>query len=78
VVRTRKRETGSCQPAGGDVYHGAFLNGILRNLSVKESAKIASAAGALNAMKIGGRGNLVNHDRLNIFLREAKEIQPKP
>ena len=62
----------------GDVYHGAFLNGILRNLSVKESAKIASAAGALNAIKIGGRGNLVNHDRLNIFLREAKEIQPRP
>jgi len=62
----------------GDVYHGAFLNGILRNLSVEESAKMASAAGALNAMKMGGRGNLVNHDRLNLFLEKAKEIESKP
>jgi sugar/nucleoside kinase (ribokinase family) len=62
----------------GDVYHGAFLNGILRNLSVEESAKMASAAGALNAMKMGGRGNLVNHDRLNLFLEKAKKIESKP
>ena len=62
----------------GDVYHGAFLNGILRNLSVEESAKMASAAGALNAMKMGGRGNLVNHDRLNLFLEKAREIESKP
>ena len=58
----------------GDAYHGAFLSSILKNMTAKESAKIASAAGALNAIKIGGRGNLCDANEIETFLKSAQEI----
>lgn len=40
----------------GDIFHGAFLYSILNNYSVSEGLKIASAASAIKATKLGGRG----------------------
>ena len=57
----------------GDVYHGAFLSGYLKGGSLKENAKLASAAGALNAKKVGGRGNLSDENKIKDFLRTAEE-----
>jgi sulfofructose kinase len=42
----------------GDVFHGAFLAAFLAGESVTECARIASAAAAINATAIGGRGHL--------------------
>ncbi|MEC8691878.1 MAG: PfkB family carbohydrate kinase, partial [Verrucomicrobiota bacterium] len=58
----------------GDAYHGAFLSGILKNMTTQECAKTASAAGALNSIKIGGRGNLCDANEIETFLKSAQEI----
>ena len=42
----------------GDVFHGAFLYGMGEGKDWEECAQIASAAAALNAQALGGRGNL--------------------
>jgi len=42
----------------GDVYHGAFLAGLAREVPLRECARLASAAAALNAQALGGRGRL--------------------
>ena len=61
----------------GDVYHGAFLSGFLKGGNLKEIAKFASAAGALNAKKIGGRGNLCDENEIKDFLKGAEEVSFK-
>lgn len=42
----------------GDVFHGAFLFAVHAGNDWEESARIASAAAALSAQGLGGRGNL--------------------
>ena len=42
----------------GDVFHGAFLFARNRGDEWASCARIASAAAALNATALGGRGNL--------------------
>ncbi|MCB1232223.1 MAG: carbohydrate kinase [Verrucomicrobiae bacterium] len=48
----------------GDVFHGAFLFAHLRGWSVKEAATFASAAAALNATELGGRGHLATLEEI--------------
>lgn len=57
----------------GDVYHGAFIHGLLHNKSIKETAKIASAVSAMKTTVIGGRAGIPSADDLNHFLKN-KEI----
>lgn len=42
----------------GDSYHGAFLYGLVHDLSPEASALLASAVGALNTQRPGGRAGL--------------------
>ena len=42
----------------GDVYHGVFLFSLISGLTLKESARRATAAAAINTQRIGGRGML--------------------
>ena len=42
----------------GDAYHGAFLCGIINNYTLKQCARFASAAAAINTGKLGGRSAL--------------------
>lgn len=42
----------------GDVFHGAFLAAIVHGQSWTDGARIASAAAALSATALGGRGHL--------------------
>ncbi|MCF8001376.1 MAG: hypothetical protein K9K76_05940 [Halanaerobiales bacterium] len=53
----------------GDVYHGAFIHGLLHNKSVKETAKIASAVSAMKTTVIGGRAGIPTVDDLKHFLK---------
>lgn len=53
----------------GDVFHGAFLAEWLHSDGdLPSSARIASAAAALNATALGGRGHLADRDELEKFL----------
>lgn len=44
----------------GDIYHGAFLYALVNENSIKDALKIASAAAALKAEHLGGRGLVPN------------------
>ena len=55
----------------GDVYHGAFLAGLLRDLSVKETARFASAAAAIKCTRIGGRAGIPDIKTLERFMEDG-------
>jgi sugar/nucleoside kinase (ribokinase family) len=55
----------------GDVYHGAFLHALDSGLEIHNAAKIASAAGALNASALGGRGRLPTRKAIEQILETA-------
>lgn len=52
----------------GDAYHGAFLFALIRGCSLRDSARMASAAGALNTRALGGREALPTFAELEAFL----------
>jgi len=52
----------------GDSYHGAFLFGLLRGLTLEKTAALASAVAALNSQAIGGRGGLPTYAQVVAFL----------
>ena len=52
----------------GDAYHGAFLFALIRGYSLRDSARMASAAGALNTRALGGRAALPAFAELEVFL----------
>ncbi len=53
----------------GDAYHGAFLFGLLRGMELRQTARLASAAAALNARALGGRAALPSLPQVERFLR---------
>jgi sugar/nucleoside kinase (ribokinase family) len=55
----------------GDVYHGAFLHALDSGLPLEESAQAASAAGALNASALGGRGRLPTRESIDQLLQDS-------
>jgi sugar/nucleoside kinase (ribokinase family) len=52
----------------GDCYHGAFLFGLARGLPLEQTARLASAAAALNARALGGRAGLPTLAQVEAFL----------
>ncbi len=57
----------------GDVYHGAFIVGLLEGMSAPECAKFASATAALKCTCIGGRTGIPNRETVRKFM-ETGEI----
>jgi sugar/nucleoside kinase (ribokinase family) len=55
----------------GDVFHGAFIAGLLRGMDVRESCRYASAAAAIKCTRIGGRAGIPTHDVVMRYLREG-------
>ena len=55
----------------GDVYHGVFLFSLISGLTLKESARRATAAAAINTQRIGGRGMLSTMPEIIDFLKTA-------
>lgn len=55
----------------GDVYHGAFLHALDTGCDLNKAAQLASAAGALNAAALGGRGSLPTQDAITRILDTA-------
>jgi sulfofructose kinase len=42
----------------GDVFHGAFVFGLLQEWNLKETARFASAVAAIKCGKLGGRAGI--------------------
>lgn len=54
----------------GDIFHGAFVYGLLKGYNYEEIMKLANIAGALSAEKIGGRFSIPT-------LEKVKDIYEK-
>lgn len=53
----------------GDVFHGAFVAGLLRGQSTAQAAEYASAAAGLKCAALGGRAGIPNHQATLQFLQ---------
>ncbi|MEM2618346.1 MAG: PfkB family carbohydrate kinase [Candidatus Hadarchaeales archaeon] len=53
----------------GDVFHGAFLYGVINNWNPRKIARFASAAAALKCRKLGGRAGIPTLSEVESFLR---------
>jgi ribokinase len=52
----------------GDVFHGAYLVGLLEGWDAKATALFASAAAALTCTSLGGPGRIPSSDAVRTFL----------
>lgn len=55
----------------GDIFHGAFLFGLIRNWSLKEVLEFSCAAAALNCTATGARGHIATLDEIAAFRKSA-------
>lgn len=56
----------------GDVFHGAFVFGLIRQWPLPKILEFASATSALKCQSIGGRLGIPNLDKVNMFLDTIK------
>lgn len=56
----------------GDVYHGAFIAGLLRGMTVRESSQYAQATSAIKCTRIGGRAAIATHDVVMQFMQTGE------
>jgi sugar/nucleoside kinase (ribokinase family) len=53
----------------GDVFHAAFIWGLLQGSSGERILRVANAAAAMNCRVLGAQGGLPSRDELEAFLR---------
>ncbi len=53
----------------GDVFHGAFLHGLLKGMSCRQAAQFSSAAAALACTQIGGKAGIPFENDVFQFLQ---------
>ena len=54
----------------GDVYHGAYIYGLLQQWGLEKTAEFASAVAALSCTRLGGRTGIPDLNRAMDFLRD--------
>ncbi len=54
----------------GDVFHGAYIVGLLRGWTPRQCALLASAVSAIKCTKLGGRAGIPNFEQTMAFLKE--------
>ena len=52
----------------GDVFHGAYAVGLLRGLSPKEAARLATGVSCIKCTRIGGRAGIPDWETVQKFL----------
>ncbi len=57
----------------GDVFHGAFLYGLLQHWPVRRVARFASAAAALKCRKAGGRAGIPTRQEIDELLASTAD-----
>lgn len=55
----------------GDVFHGAFLFGLVKGWNLREIIKFSSAVAALKCTKFGGVNSIPNYEEVSKFLKEG-------
>lgn len=55
----------------GDVYHGAFIYGLLQGWKARETARFASAVAAIKCTRIGGRAAIPGLETALRFLKDG-------
>jgi len=56
----------------GDVFHGAFIYGILHNWDLRKTAEFSNAVAAMKCRKVGGRAGIPTRKEVDEFLKNAK------
>ena len=56
----------------GDVYHGAYIYGMLQSWDMKECMRFASAASAIKCGKIGARKGIAGLQEVREFMNKGK------
>ena len=55
----------------GDVYHGAYIYGLLQSWNMSECMRFASAASALKCKEIGARKGIPSQDQVERFMKKV-------
>jgi len=55
----------------GDVFHGAFLAGLVKGRIVQDAARFASAVAAIKCTRIGGRAGIPSLETVERFLQDG-------
>ncbi len=58
----------------GDVFHGAFIYGLLKGWSLETTAQFSSAVSAIKCMKLGGRAGISSLGKMKEFLTSRSNI----
>ncbi len=56
----------------GDVFHGAFLAGMIQGMDVRQACRYASAAAAIKCTRIGGRAGIPSERVCKDFMETGK------
>ena len=56
----------------GDVFHGAFIYGILHNWDLRKTTEFSNAVAAMKCRKVGGRAGIPTRKEVDEFLKNAK------
>ncbi len=73
IARAYKVKTVDTTGAG-DVYHGAYIFGLLKNWNLDKRMKFASAAAAIKCTKPGGRIGIPNLSQVVSFLKKGPRV----
>ncbi len=58
----------------GDVYHGAYIFGMLHNWGMKDCMRFAAAAAAVKCMQIGARKGIPDHAQIQNLISQYPAI----
>jgi sugar/nucleoside kinase (ribokinase family) len=61
----------------GDVFHGAYIVGLMQGWDLRRVARFASAVSAIKCTRLGGRAGIPDFEQTMAFLRE-RETGEKP
>ncbi len=56
----------------GDVFHGAYVVGLLRGYSAKEAARLATAVSCIKCTRIGSRAGIPDWDTVQKYLKTGE------
>lgn len=56
----------------GDVFHAAFIRGLLEGMGEAEILRVANAAAGMNCRALGAQGGLPSREELEAFLRDGE------
>ena len=57
----------------GDVFHGAFIYGVLKDWSLKETVRFANATAAMKCRELGARAGIPRLTEVETFMKTARK-----